>query len=1159
MASIFDDIRRTYEQLASRTKSRYQKLPEWVKQSPVRTAVDYFSPTSRGGQNFWSTPTAQKLADTQKATQQIIRPVARISQKAEQVAQPVIKPIKQATDILYKRPVQYLAKTFIYDPATRTPFPSSLPASYQRQVASHPVGSPEREQAIANFALSTILSMHGGIKDVSSWRQVGATIPPDTARKVLGVKRGATEKQIAEAYRKFVAKHHPDIGGDPKAFELAKRARDSLLNLVKGTTTPQGPILLGSGGKEVTATSPRPPERVMAPTIPKELEPLAREARKYKSAEEFVDFNTPKVYRGQFAGEKGIPREGLSTTLDFNQANKYAKARGLGGEKITYYINPKAKKISLEDVPNEVRGSGEGSDFAGRAAIWARKQGYDILDMSKGNEAEMRILTENAFTTEDKIKSQLTDFYNQVVKESKPTIKIKPPEKPPEAIITQDVNAKLSSLGYDRNQISRLSNLEKKKIAEDLIPPFLHKSTSPTVKVKGQTEAIEKFVKEEPEQVLSNTKKVNILDYLATPENVLARVGLKKEATALRKAHEGYNKELRQEIGRLAKWMDQAPDNDSAQRIFQYLDGKKVVLRPNEEEVVKEIKPYLKNWADRLGLPADKRITDYITHIFPKGYIEKDFDPEIAKMIDNKVAKSTYNPFLQKRLGKEGYIEDVWRALQAYIKRGVRKANMDPALEKVEEAASKVDLETYKYIQRYISRINMRPTEIDNLIDNLIKSSPIGYRLGQRPTMRLTQGFRQMVYRATLGLNPTSALKNLSQGANTYAKLGEKYTVLGYTDFLKKAVKKDLTELYQEGVLDDGFIQDRTIGVHKSLMQKLDPTLFTLFDIAEKINRGAAYFGAQKKAIAEGKSTEEAINYAKKIVRETQFNYDAIDTPVFFASDIAKLLAQFQTFTVKQGEFLLGMLKNKEWAGLVRYLAATFAFMFSVGKLIGYRLDDIIPSVRFESPFTQFWDTGKKIVSTDEDVRRQGIRELPRLGALMVPAGSQAKKTIEGLQAVEEGASLTPTGRVRFEIEKSFSNTLRAALFGQWNLPGAREYIRNMGVAKSEQTIKELKKMSRAEAVEALTKIKEENPSLYSSIKKQVEDKELGVTKREKEIRNLPVKDGTRTRVIVKELNKKKTSREKEALLRDWIKKGVITETVADQLAAMRRTGKLRL
>jgi hypothetical protein len=991
-------------------------------------------------------------------------------------------------------------------------------------VGQYPVGSPEREAGMTDLAMSTFFKMHGGIEDVSGWKRVGARIPDEQARNILGVKKNATEKQINEAYKKLAVKFHPDKGGDPKVFQLIDRARNSLLEGLKKAVIPQGPIFLGPG--QIKTVSPQEMGFTKGPTL-KTTPPSAQQEKMtelLKDAPKAVinlKTNSPQKFNEMVNTLTLMNREDRQLFGQFAEMVEKGSRASMG-----------EAGLAVERVTKEIFGQ----------------------DRPMGNKGLKNIL-DWMVKASDELKAS---------EQIKPTIKVTaPPPAPVKAAISGDINTKLSSLGYEKDQISRLSLAEKQKIAKDMTPPFLHKSASPTVKVKGQKEAIKKIVEEDAtDGIINNTRKVNIIDYLATPENVLNRVGMGKEAAALRKAHENYNKELRQEIGRLAKWMDQAPDEGSSQRIFKFLDGQKdVQLSPNEEKVAGEIKSYLKDWANRLGLPEDNQISDYITHIFPKGYIEKDFDPEIAKMIDNKVAKSTYNPFLQKRLGKEGYVEDVWRALQAYIKRGVRKANMDPALEKIESASGKVDLETYKYIQRHISTINLRPSEIDNLIDNLVKSSPVGYRLGQRPTMQAAKGFRQMVFRATLGLNPATAIKNLSQGANTYAKLGEKYTVIGYADFIKRAVQKDLTELYQEGVLDDGFIQDRMIGVHKSLIQKLDPTLFALFDTAEKINRGTAYFGAKKKALAEGKSVEQAVDYAKKVVRETQFNYDAVDTPVGLSvfGDLGKLFTQFQTFTLKQGEFLIGMLKNKEWAGLVRYLAATFAFMFSVGKLIGYRLDDIIPSVRFESPFTQFLGTGKKILSTDEDVRRQGVRELPRLAALMVPGGSQAKKTIEGLTAVKEGASLTPTGRTRFEVEDTFANTIRAALFGQWNLPGAREYIKNMDVAKSEQVIKELKDMSRTEASEALAKIKTENPSLYSSIEKATKDKELGVTKKEKEIRGLPVNDGSRARRVVKELDKKKSTNEKKALLKDWIEKGIITETVAEQLAEMRRLGQLRL
>jgi hypothetical protein len=43
----------------------------------------------------------------------------------------------------------------------------------------------------------------------------------------------------------------------------------------------------------------------------------------------------------------------------------------------------------------------------------------------------------------------------------------------------------------------------------------------------------------------------------------------------------------------------------------------------------------------------------------------------------------------------------------------------------------------------YADRINLRPTQIDNYIDGLIKQSPIGYKMGQRPITNASKHMRR--------------------------------------------------------------------------------------------------------------------------------------------------------------------------------------------------------------------------------------------------------------------------------------------------------------------------------------------------------------------------------------------------------------------------------
>lgn len=562
---------------------------------------------------------------------------------------------------------------------------------------------------------------------------------------------------------------------------------------------------------------------------------------------------------------------------------------------------------------------------------------------------------------------------------------------------------------------------------------------------------------------VSPKNKVGILDALRTPEKVMEKIGLGKEMKAIRSGWEKYLSDKDLELGKINKWYEQAPDKESSQAIFKYLDGQKVNLSDSQLKIANEIKTYLKDWADKLELPEDKRITSYITHIWDKDVQGVDIDPEFAKLIAEKVPGSVYDPFVEQRLGKQGYAEDVWRALDAYVKRATRKVNMDPALSKLKGSAEFLDLQSYNYVKKYADAINMRPTNVESLIDNTIKSV-IGYRATARPTTYLTNKWRKTIFRGALGLNVGSSVRNLTQGVNTYAKLGEKYTILGYFDIAKRLGTKDgLEELHRVGVLDDGFVADRNLSALKRTTEKVDKVLFSLFDLAEKINRGSAYFGAKKKALAKGMDEESAIEFAKKIVRETQFTFGAIDTPQVLRSDVAKTLGQFQSFNLKQAEFLTEMIKAKDVAGLVRFTGGSLVMVATIGKLIGMDWKDNLPFADFitgdqkiaNTPALQAITGAHQAIFGDEYEKSKGIDKLKKTAVLLAPAGSQIKKTIEGLKAGSQGYSSAKSGGARFLVPEN--RKLQTAVFGQYSTPEAREYFDNNRRPLSEKQTQVLK------------------------------------------------------------------------------------------------------
>lgn len=587
----------------------------------------------------------------------------------------------------------------------------------------------------------------------------------------------------------------------------------------------------------------------------------------------------------------------------------------------------------------------------------------------------------------------------------------------------------------------------------------------------GGADSLEKIIRTSPTPV---NQKVHLLDYLATPENVMKKIGLGKEMTQLRKADEAYRKELPVQIDRVRQWVERTKGKpDASQRIFQYLDGDKTVsLDTNEMGVAKEMQDWFVMWAQRLGLKPEQRFTDYVPHIFDME-AQQEFDEDLAKLIADRVPGEVYNPFLKTRKGMPGFKEDAFLAAEVYAKRATRKVNMDPALDKINRAADGLEEKTFQYVKRYVQEVNLRPVEHDILTDNLIKSTlqNIGidpYKFGARPTNVLLRGQRQMIYRGLIGGNIGSAIRNLTQGVNTYSELGEKYTTVGYTNLLKELYAGRASQELKDNVVlgMDISQQDRVLSARKKLEQMGDTALFSAFNTAEFINRGAAYYGAKAKYLDEGtkkglKGDElmtYAIDKAKETVRKTQFQFGPLDAPLVMRGDVMKSALQLQGFTLKQAEFLMNKVNDRDVAGLLRYTAASLAIVATVGKSLGLDSKDFMPGVRFLEdgslpPGLQLpvgvagamFNTPDRYGRVSEDnvlMRILNSDDVQRGAMMYVPGGAQIQKSTGGLDAFFEGEKRSKSGKTQtFPIEQDVENFVRALIYGPYGTKEGRDYI----------------------------------------------------------------------------------------------------------------------
>lgn len=746
------------------------------------------------------------------------------------------------------------------------------------------------------------------------------------------------------------------------------------------------------------STSRKPPEN-----LPKTLKNLASVAKKYPDSESF----SRDLYR-------------------YNEATQRAKRLGFDDLK-TYYVDP------------EQAGS-------------LKPALYDVL------------AGENiSYLMDKKTPGQV---YNELISDSNipEEIRSNPIQNPTPEVDTVHAT-------HAEQQSKYIDSLSKEKVDGkpiDLTPAHTLAELTTKGPDAGSWESLVKGYSRNT----TGMKKVNALDYLATPEFVLEKLGLQKGAELLQDAKDTYRKTLKTELKTVIDWKkrvesDPAAKPHSSTRIFRYLNGDaryaKGEMTPTEIEVAGEIKTYLKGWADRLHLPEDNRLGNYITHIFDKDATgplpsESAFnDPDLAVIMESTPAKSVYNPFLEKRLNAPGYKEDVWGALDAYVKRGSRKEAMDPALEAISDMAHKLGPEEYEYATQLTHRINMRPTKMDVLVDNLVKEYA-GNKLTQRPTAYVTGKIRMMFNRGLIGLNPASALRNLSQGANSYAKLGEIHTTKGYIQIFKKIITRDTSELVDEGVLDEGLIQDKKVGVYKTILQKADPVLYSMFQTAETINRGAAYYGGKslyyeknthildgQQVFKQGASEEEARKFGKRIVRETQFAFGQVDSPVLLSSDIVKTLTQLGGYSIKQVEFLGRMAKNKEWGGLARWSLSSLFFVYTIGRAFGMKPEQLIPVIGMNAPiFSVAEGVSGFLTGNTPQARAQAGTQLGNILTATIPAGSQIKKTFQGIQAYNAGKDVTATGKTRYTIPHNLPTFMQAAMFGKSALPQAQTYYNKL-------------------------------------------------------------------------------------------------------------------
>ena len=460
-------------------------------------------------------------------------------------------------------------------------------------------------------------------------------------------------------------------------------------------------------------------------------------------------------------------------------------------------------------------------------------------------------------------------------------------------------------------------------------------------------------------------------------------------------------------------------------------------LPPDIARAYQWTKSQYSKYADIGGLPPERRVKNYLTHIFDKDELTSATWTELQEAIKsgnatrarsladtlNKIAKgqklnvyedlpqSLRATYFEKRKGKQGYSLDAVQAHDQYLLWLARKVHLGPAIEFAADAIPKMPSDLQPYARWYVRDM-------------------LG--LDRSPGSRVAAHIRNAMFVKTIGFNPKTAIVNLTQQINNVAELGPRYTMEG--------IKAMFTPEGRAFLKESGHLADlnviHTLSLDTSAGQKWDKILEwsgKMFNKVETANRGTAYLGALAKtmdvdsaglanAIRSGRVTSEMTAFADEVVRRTQFRYGRVDLPRFFRRPIGSLLGQFSTFSIKQAELMIGWAK-REPSKLLAYAAVAQGVNTTADKVLDV---DLTESVGTGVDLLSGMVMAKSLVEGDMTEARAALKRMYAVGPGVLPS-KLSRLGGPTLGVAQEMAGIT--------------ERLGAVAMGQTTLGAAKKYL----------------------------------------------------------------------------------------------------------------------
>lgn len=617
--------------------------------------------------------------------------------------------------------------------------------------------------------------------------------------------------------------------------------------------------------------------------------------------------------------------------------------------------------------------------------------------------------------------------------------------------------------------------------------PAYQKSVDDSIAKMDNTEAVKANYKSLTSTQLAAAR-------ITSPSQWLQHMGLRNEAvdlhTNLLRGKELENSANEANSKVLKEIADNLPnDKNAVGQIWDYLEGKRQTIDVGNEKVAADIRALLDSKRAELKTLGFDTLDNYMPHVFDKK------DPMVQSLFKGKVTGEITAANLKHRvMNSDEYSRDTIDVLATYLTSINRKVYLEPSLKALDDVKVQVELADgeAKLIDDYITQLKGFNTSAvgsayNTMMDGVFKKVGMTNLVGQNHYSTGLSTQRMISAVATMGLNPGTAIRNLTQGVNTVAEIGPRYSTIGAVDGLRMlGTEAGRAELKRVGIFDGGvsrnFYDSLTkTGVQGRISKGVEAStkaLMSLIHVTDISLRTQAYAGAKALAASKGLTGKAAEDFAIRKVVDTQFVTSVVDTPLAFNGQGMKSLTQLASFSGKQAGFLkrtgMNVIKDGQ-TGRYRLDPKAAGSLMSAAVLAAVTTEMLKPVIGMrETEWIPFYDqaapifgglTGNPVQGGDSLYRsplvrlmfgdgksKTGLLQAIQQGGDMnkfwednwsqiVPVGTQIKKSTEGYQTTTTGESRNSSGNIRYLQNMDPNSTLNATLFGQYATENGSNWI----------------------------------------------------------------------------------------------------------------------